>query len=104
MGGMMGVGMGVGAPHSGPVGSATGRRLTMESGGVVGGRQSGVVGQPFTQGGSGLVRNHAGGAVGPGGTGMPTSGRRQAGERPDYLAEDEETWQPDRRVVPPVVD
>ena len=105
MGGMMG-GMGGGVPQGGSAGSVAGRRLVVEPGGGVGGRQSGVVGQPVTQGGFGLVRNNAGGAVGPVGTGagIHTSGRRQAGERPDYLAEDEETWQPDRRVLPPVVD
>lgn len=111
--GMMGGGMGsgVGGPHGGP-GSAVGRRLAMEPGGVVGGRQAGVGGQsatsgrPFTQGGSGLVRNGTG--AGPvGGAGSHAPGKRRdgrGGERPDYLAEDEETWQADRPVVPPVID
>ncbi|MGW7101098.1 hypothetical protein [Streptomyces sp. NPDC054883] len=111
--GMMGGGMGSGAsgPHGGP-GSTVGRRLAMEPGGVVGGRQAGVGGQsaasgrPFTQGGSGLVRNGTG--AGPvGGAGSHVPGKRhggRGGERPDYLAEDEETWQADRPVVPPVID
>ncbi|MFJ6717884.1 WXG100 family type VII secretion target [Streptomyces sp. NPDC091259] len=111
--GMMGGGMGsgVGGSHGGP-GSAVGRRLAMEPGGVVGGRQTGVGGQsatsgrPFTQGGSGLVRNGTG--AGPvGGAGSHVPGKRQdgrGGERPDYLAEDEETWQADRPVMPPVID
>ncbi|MFJ6614159.1 hypothetical protein ACIQPT_28185 [Streptomyces sp. NPDC091289] len=31
--------------------------------------------------------------------------RRDASERPDYLVEDEDTWQQgSRRVVPPVID
>ncbi|MFD9416311.1 WXG100 family type VII secretion target [Streptomyces goshikiensis] len=119
--GMMGGGMGgggLGGSHGVPGGSMAGRRLAMEQGGVVGGRQPGVGGrstmggQPFTQGGSGLVRNGSGagpvgGAMGHGGTGVGSAGRRrdeQGGERPDYLSEDEETWQANRRVVPPVID
>ncbi|MGW3057040.1 hypothetical protein ACWC98_14150 [Streptomyces goshikiensis] len=115
--GMMGGG-GLGGSHGVPGGSMAGRRLAMEQGGVVGGRQPGVGGrsamggQPFTQGGSGLVRNGSGagpvgGAMGHGGAGVGSTGRRrdeQGGERPDYLSEDEETWQADRRVVPPVID
>ncbi|MFJ5634296.1 hypothetical protein ACIQF5_16840 [Streptomyces goshikiensis] len=120
--GMMGGGMGgggLGGSHGVPGGSMAGRRLAMEPGGVVGGRQPGVGGgrstmggQPFTQGGSGLVRNGSGagpvgGAMGHGGAGVGSAGRRrdeQGGERPDYLSEDEETWQANRRVVPPVID
>ncbi|MFF2399514.1 hypothetical protein [Streptomyces goshikiensis] len=119
--GMMGGGMGgggLGGSQGVPGGSMAGRRLAMEQGGVVGGRQPGVGGrstmggQPFTQGGSGLVRNGGGtgpvgGAMGHGGTGVGSTGRRrdeQGGERPDYLSEDEETWQANRRVVPPVID
>ncbi|MFE9794872.1 WXG100 family type VII secretion target [Streptomyces goshikiensis] len=119
--GMMGGGMGgggLGGSHGMPGGSMAGRRLAMEQGGVVGGRQPGVGGrstmggQPFTQGGSGLVRNGSGagpvgGAMGHGGAGVGSTGRRrdeQGGERPDYLSEDEETWQANRRVVPPVID
>ncbi|MGW0392781.1 WXG100 family type VII secretion target [Streptomyces sp. NPDC003042] len=111
-GGMMGGGLG--GPHGGQGGSAAGRRLAMEQGGVVGGRQAAAGGrpvaggQPFTQGGSGLVRNGAGsGGMGHAGTGAQNPGTRRndrGGERPDYLAEDEETWQGNRRVVPPVID
>ncbi|MEU9414890.1 hypothetical protein [Streptomyces sp. NPDC048272] len=114
--GMMGGGMG-GGSHGAAGGSAVGgRRLAMESGGVVGGRAPvaggrSTGGQPFTQGGSGLVRGAGGtgpvGATGHGGVGAQGPGRRrdgQGGERPDYLAEDEETWQANRRVVPPVID
>ncbi|MCY0954514.1 WXG100 family type VII secretion target [Streptomyces sp. H27-S2] len=118
MGGMGGgMGGGLGGGHGAAAGSAAGRRLAMEQGGVVGGRQAGAAGrpttggQPFTPGGSGLVRNANGGTgsgvVGHAGAGARTAGRRgedQAGERPDYLAEDEETWQGNRRVVPPVID
>ncbi|MET9959106.1 hypothetical protein ABZ128_08470 [Streptomyces sp. NPDC006326] len=105
-------------PHGGQSGSTMGRRLAMEPGGVVGGRQPGAVGrpvtggQPFTQGGSGLVRNGSGtgparGGMGHAGAGTHTpAGRREQreGERPDYLTEDEETWQGNDRVVPPVID
>ncbi|MFE3763874.1 WXG100 family type VII secretion target [Streptomyces sp. NPDC059104] len=113
-----GMGSGITGPH-GPSGgsSVVGRRLAMEPGGVVGGRQPVgggrpvTGGQPFTQGGSGLVRGSGsgmvGGAMGHGGAGTRTPGNRpgrQGSARPDYLAEDEETWQGDRRVVPPVVD
>ncbi|MET9640313.1 WXG100 family type VII secretion target [Streptomyces virginiae] len=106
-----GMGPGAGGHYGGSQGGLpVGRRLASEPGGVVGGRQAGAVGrpiaagQPFTQGGSGLVRNGAG-AVGHGGTQAP--GRRrdnQGSERPDYLTEDEETWQGTRRVAPPVID
>ncbi|MFB0629203.1 WXG100 family type VII secretion target [Streptomyces sp. AB3(2024)] len=113
-GGMMGGG-GLGGPH-GPSGSGSvaGRRLAMEPGGVVGGRQNAggsrsvAGGQSFTQGGSGLVRGGSGaGALGHGGGGVSGPGKPRGGPgtgRPDYLAEDEETWQGDRRVVPPVID
>ncbi|WP_327132277.1 hypothetical protein OG311_15375 [Streptomyces sp. NBC_01343] len=118
MGGGMHPGSGSGPHGGGPGGSAMGRRLAMEPGGVVGGRQSAAIGrpttggQPFTQGGSGLVRNGSGagsarGAMGHAGAGIHAPGNRrdqQGGERPDYLAEDEETWQGNDRVVPPVID
>ncbi|MGR4878805.1 WXG100 family type VII secretion target [Streptomyces sp. LARHCF249] len=101
--GMMGGGLG--GAHGGVGGPAGGRRLATEPGGIVGGRQPAAAGRatPFTPGGSGLVRNTAGGI----GAGASTPGSRrddQRGERPDYLAEDEETWQGNRRVVPPVID
>ncbi|MFB8398427.1 WXG100 family type VII secretion target [Streptomyces yangpuensis] len=110
----MGGGMGHGGGHYGgtQAGLPAGRRLATEPGGVMGGRQAGAVGrpiaagQPFTQGGSGLVRNGAG-PMGHAGAGMQTPGRgrdNQEGQRPDYLTEDEETWQGNRRVAPPVID
>ncbi|MEU9037375.1 hypothetical protein AB0D45_21085 [Streptomyces sp. NPDC048352] len=102
--GMMGGGFG--GPHGTAGGPAVGRRMAMEPGGVVGGRQAASGGQPFTQGGSGLVRGAGVGAVGHGGASQAPSTRRtdHGGGRPDYLAEDEETWQGNRRVVPPVID
>ncbi|MFD6230771.1 WXG100 family type VII secretion target [Streptomyces sp. NPDC060232] len=108
-----GMGHGAGGHYGGTqAGLQAGRRLASEPGGVIGGRQAGAVGrpiaagQPFTQGGSGLVRNGAG-PVGYAGAGAQTPGRRrdnQGSERPDYLTEDEETWQGNRRVAPPVID
>ncbi|MEV6553669.1 hypothetical protein AB0M57_33955 [Streptomyces sp. NPDC051597] len=101
-------------------GFSAGRRLAAEPGGIVGGRptEPGTrTGRPFTEGGSGLVRNGtAEGNASAGRSGnrgmMPPgthgpAGRRdeREGERPDYLTEDEETWQQsDRRIVPPVID
>ncbi|MEU3408734.1 hypothetical protein ABZ766_32965 [Streptomyces sp. NPDC006670] len=106
MPGMMGGGFG--SPHGAPGTPAAGRRLAMEPGGVAGGRQVAAGGQSFTQGGSGLVRSGAGaGTVGHGGAAPQGSSRQRGGQRggrPDYLAEDEETWQGNRRVVPPVID
>ncbi|MGW6844738.1 WXG100 family type VII secretion target [Streptomyces sp. NPDC054958] len=113
-----GMGHGGGGARGIQGGLPAGRRLASEPGGIVGGRQTGAVGRPvsggqsFTQGGSGLVRNGSGGGAGTGamghaGAGTQTPGKRrndQGGERPDYLAEDEETWQGSRRVVPPVID
>ncbi|MFF3862964.1 WXG100 family type VII secretion target [Streptomyces sp. NPDC002209] len=110
--GMMGGPHGGGGHAGGVSGSPAARRLASEPGGIVGGRQAvaggrmATGGQPFTQGGSGLVRN-SGGAMGHAGAGTHAPGRRredQGGERPDYLVEDEETWQGDRRVAPPVID
>ncbi|GAA3646453.1 hypothetical protein ACG5V6_25795 [Streptomyces chitinivorans] len=60
----------------------------------------------FTPGGTGLVRgNTAPGMAGrPAGTNSPSENRRRGQDRPDYLAEDEETWAGRRDVVPPVID
>ncbi|WP_143166455.1 hypothetical protein OH786_22050 [Streptomyces atratus] len=116
--GMMGHGAGMGgAGGSGQSGIAGGRRLAAEAGGIVGGRpqQPGRMGnRPFTPGGTGLVRGAATddgsrgvGQAGRGASHGPRVGdpRRDERERPDYLVEDEETWQQGyRRVVPPVID
>ncbi|MGW1933856.1 hypothetical protein ACWCPG_31875, partial [Streptomyces sp. NPDC001919] len=56
---------------------------------------AGGTARPFTPGGSGLVR---------GGSTQPGEREETKGERPDYLVEDEETWQQGRRVAPPVID
>ncbi|MEV7526205.1 hypothetical protein [Streptomyces sp. NPDC091371] len=73
-------------------------------GGVVGARPPGAAGHPFTQGGPGFVRNGSGGAGAAPRTAPGNRRDDQRGGRPDYLAEDEETWQGNRRVVPPVID
>ncbi|WP_395360852.1 hypothetical protein ACHGLA_13840 [Streptomyces sp. YH02] len=96
-GGMSGpMGGGMGGQH----GIAGGRRLAGETGGIVGGKAqrasaAGGGARPFTPGGSGLVR---------GGSTQPGDREETNGERPDYLVEDEETWQQGRRVAPPVID
>lgn len=97
--GGMGGGMGSGQNRS-----PGGRRFTNESGGIVGGRpvQTGATGgRPSAPIGSG--------PAGGGTTGTPSrsSSNREntEGGRPNYLAEDDETWpQNSRRVVPPVID
>ncbi|MEV5688024.1 hypothetical protein AB0L68_33350 [Streptomyces sp. NPDC052164] len=115
----MGHGPGMGGAGGGQSGIVGGRRLAGETGGVVGGRpqQPGRANaRPFTPGGTGLVRGGASGdgtrGTGPVGRGgaagsqRPGDSRRDEGsERPDYLIEDEETWQQGgRRIVPPVID
>ncbi|MDF6042733.1 hypothetical protein LRD69_11295 [Streptomyces sp. JH14] len=115
----MGHGAGVGGTGGGQNGIIGGRRLAGEPGGVVGGRgrqAGGTSTRPFTPGGSGLVRGAASAegarVAGPMGRGGVSPGSRpsdsrdgEGGQRPDYLTEDEETWQQGaRRVVPPVVD
>ncbi|MEU5189853.1 hypothetical protein AB0G83_22315 [Streptomyces klenkii] len=117
---------GVPGPTTGiPGAGGTGRYRVTEPGGVVGGGGPGrsPIGggsAHFTPGGTGLVR---GGAAGEGGgnsstrqgvTGgfMPATGvggaasdRRTGSRRPDYLVEDEETWQQGgKNVVPPVIE
>lgn len=117
----VGHGAPVGGGGGGQNGIVGGRRLAGETGGVVGGRpqQPGRTGsRPFTPGGSGLVRGpvtspdggrDAGrvgrnGGLGPSGSRTGNSRRDEGGQRPDYLTEDEGTWQGGRRVVPPVID
>ncbi|GAA2338220.1 hypothetical protein GCM10010431_72040 [Streptomyces kunmingensis] len=105
-------------------GASAGRLSAGASGdkGVVGGRpsqQSRANRRAFTQGGSGLLRSqgvpgttgedHLGGGAGRGSATRSSSrpGARQddqQGERPDYVTEDQATWQPDKDGhVPPVV-
>ncbi|MBF6045168.1 hypothetical protein GO001_08015 [Streptomyces sp. NRRL B-1677] len=116
-----------GVPGPTASGSGTGgvgRYRVTEPGGVVGGGPSrGPVGggsTHFTPGGTGLVRGGTAGEGGsasstrqgmtgglmPGaGVGGASSDRRTGSRRPDYLVEDEETWQQSgRNVVPPVIE
>lgn len=112
--------MGTGNGTSRP-GAAAGRRYAAEAGGIVGGDpQAGRPGaRQIAPGGSGPVpgsssrpgtpgaaASRGGAATMPAGS-NPSGGRhdRQASDRPDYLAEDEDTWkQNGRRIVPPVVE
>ncbi|MFE5871877.1 hypothetical protein ACFQ6V_24990 [Streptomyces roseifaciens] len=115
---------GMPGPTAGTPGAGgTGRYKVTEPGGGSGGLGRGSTGggsTHFTPGGTGLVR---GGAAGEGsgasstrpgmaggfmpaaGTSSAASDRRTGGRRPDYLVEDEETWQQGgRNVVPPVIE
>lgn len=113
------IGGGVGPGGSGKAGTR-GRQggLARRPGGVVGEpAKPGLPGRS-AQGGSGLHRSR-GGALqgGPEGAsrargpmGVPPVGRSERGDRerrrssrPDYLIEDEETWAPQRDIVPGVV-
>ncbi|MFI2368871.1 hypothetical protein [Streptomyces sp. NPDC018833] len=113
--------MGAGNGTSRP-GAPGGRRYASEAGGIVGGnpQQAGRPGvRPITPGGSGPVPGSSprpgvpgaaagrGGAAAPPPASNPSAGHRdeRGGGRPEYLAEDEETWkQNGRRIVPPVVE
>src|SRR5690606_3729473 len=117
-----GIPMGAG-PHTGPGTAYGSRRLASQPSGVLGSRpaQPGTTGsRPFTPGGAGLVRrppsaadpNHGPVTGRTGGTVAPTRqsvSRRsnpqdETQQRPDYLAEEEETWaNGNRRTVPRVV-
>ncbi len=90
-----------------PSGTGSGRRLASEPGGVTGGPRVPREGRSeFTQGGSGLVRGSHGPAAVPPSASLPHGGnQRNAGARPDYVVEDEETWSGGRRnTVPPVIE
>lgn len=114
-----------GRPQQPGTGSA--RSFTPGGSGLVRGAVAGGSGRPAgpaTQGGtrgapsvSGVVQRtgepqHGAGSVGRGGAVVPPGSRSmesrredRRGERPDYLTEDEETWQQGaRRATPPVID
>ncbi|MDW4900489.1 hypothetical protein RB625_18930 [Streptomyces californicus] len=87
--------------RGGAVGSRVGGRTTPGPGanGVVGAARKASGGKGFTAGGEGLVR----GPAGRGNKGRGVESNRPA--RPDYLTEDEETWNTGRRgFVPPAVE
>ncbi|MFF9911295.1 WXG100 family type VII secretion target [Streptomyces sp. NPDC013457] len=94
--GMHGPGAGMHGAPGGNTGGAAGRRLAMQPGGTVG-TPTGSAGRAFTPGGTGLVR--------PASTERGEDERRTNRSRPDYLTEDEETWDSgQRQIVPPVID
>ncbi|MEU7006698.1 hypothetical protein [Streptomyces sp. NPDC046332] len=94
--GMHGPGAGMHGAPGGSTGGATGRRLAMQPGGIVG-NPTGSAGRAFTPGGTGLVR--------PASTERGEDEHRTSRSRPDYLTEDEETWASgQRQIVPPVID
>ncbi|WP_055589967.1 WXG100 family type VII secretion target [Peterkaempfera griseoplana] len=85
--------------------------LSRRSGGTVGESALGGRRGAFTEGGTGIGSRSRGGV--PGGSGQAfgapgTRGRKRdkerAGDRPDYLVEDEETWADGARTNPDVVE
>jgi hypothetical protein len=115
MSGPMGGG-GLGGPNAGGGAAPLSRRLASEGGGVVGGARTPTgERQAFTPGGAGLRREGTSGTeegghrTGPTGTGMKVGrggeNRGRRSQRPDYLVEDEETWNNgDDGVAPPVIE
>ncbi|MEH6375724.1 hypothetical protein V7793_15500 [Streptomyces sp. KLMMK] len=111
-------------PSIGSPGAGVGRARATEPGGVVGRRPGQSPGRgvsaDFTPGGAGLVRGGAagesrtnssartgmmGGLMPVGGVSGASSERQSGSRRPDYLVEDEETWnQGGKAVVPPVIE
>ncbi|QKW19743.1 hypothetical protein HUT16_12335 [Kitasatospora sp. NA04385] len=96
MGGGMHGGAGGGA-RGGAGGKSAGSGLVRKAGGTVGGAKAGGAGgRAFTEGGSGIGKGRAAGQAGAsgmhGGTGGANSKKKNQGNRPDYLVEDEETW------------
>ncbi|GHA71282.1 WXG100 family type VII secretion target [Streptomyces anthocyanicus] len=110
-----------GTGGSGQGGTVGSRRLASQTGGMTGAvaGQNGrlPMGRPMTPGGTGLPRpasssqspraavmgRPTGGVPRTGGTGSRQQDQRGT-DRPDYLSEDEETWQRGRRSLPPVVE
>ncbi|MEU3709233.1 hypothetical protein [Streptomyces catenulae] len=104
---------GAGGLGAGGKGAAAGAR-----GGAQARTRGGVVGKPggpaggAKQGGSGLHRSRGGSQAGKGmagaGAGGKDKGKRKnegpTNQRPDYLVEDEETWNSQRKVAPRVIE
>ncbi|MEE1942337.1 hypothetical protein V1L54_23535 [Streptomyces sp. TRM 70361] len=100
-------GMGNGTPANN--GTHAGRPpMASQPGGTAGTPRASSGRREFTPGGTGLVRGGGtapGMAARPATTNPPPDNRRRGPDRPDYLAEDEETWAAGQRnVVPPVID
>ncbi|BDM72681.1 hypothetical protein HEK616_61680 [Streptomyces nigrescens] len=118
MGGSRGAGgaggMRGGMPGAGAAGKAGGVKGAAGRSGPQARTRGGLVGKPggpaggAKQGGSGLHRSRGGkqagmmGAAGAKGKGKEKE--RTTGQRPDYLVEDEETWNPQRNVAPRVIE
>ncbi|GFE25720.1 hypothetical protein Sliba_61730 [Streptomyces nigrescens] len=111
---------GAGGPGASGKGGARGRQggMARRPGGVVGEPSKPALPGRSAQGGSGLHRSRGGalnrGLEGPAGArgpmAVPPGGRsareekeRRGSSRPDYLVEDEDTWIPQRDLVPGVV-
>ncbi|GAB7031475.1 hypothetical protein AB0G35_08665 [Streptomyces sp. NPDC021749] len=115
MGGSRGAGgMRGGMPGAGAAGKTGGLKGAAGLSGSQARTRGGLVGKPggpaggAKQGGSGLHRSRGGkqagmmGAAGAKGKGKEKE--RTTGQRPDYLVEDEETWNPQRNVAPRVIE
>ncbi|GAA0459644.1 hypothetical protein [Streptomyces olivaceiscleroticus] len=99
---------------AGGTGGVANRRLASNPGGAVGaprGVNGSTPSKDFTPGGTGLVRggngprNVGGSSPTPRTPSARREGERDGSVRPDYLAEDRETWTARRRdIVPPVID
>lgn len=107
MGGMPGAGAAGGA--AGGKGSGKPSLVRREGGTVGGAKAGGASGRAFTQGGSGLGQGGAARGGAPGAGGMPGAAggsgkKKDKGNRPDYLVEDEDTWRSGGKANPPVID
>ncbi|MFG2135570.1 hypothetical protein [Streptomyces sp. NPDC048650] len=104
-GGMPGAG-GAGGAKGGKTGAVGRSGAQARTRGGMAGKPGGPAGGA-KQGGSGLHRSRGGKQAGmgaPGAKGKDKKEERTTGQRPDYLVEDEETWAPQRNVVPRVIE
>lgn len=111
----MGGAAGAGGAGAGKTGGSQRGLSARRAGGIVG-RAGGGSAAAAEQGGTGLHRSRGAtgaggqGARGPGLVGAPgtaggaRSGGRRNESRPDYMAEDEETWVPKRNSAPRVIE
>lgn len=103
----------LGEEHRPPVGGGSSGAAPAAGRGAAGAKHGRPNGNPaeFTPGGSGLVRTgsseggrQAAAHAAPHGTGALSRPHRRAGERPDYVQEERETWVSGQRTtVPPVI-
>ncbi|MGW7576619.1 hypothetical protein [Streptomyces sp. NPDC054765] len=108
-------GMRGGTPGAGGTGGAKGGKPgAVGRSGAQARTRGGMAGKPggpaggAKQGGSGLHRSRGGKQAGMGAPGAKGKDKKEkertTGQRPDYLVEDEETWTPQRNVVPRVIE